>query len=85
MINIKDKYLVLGIMSGTSVDGLDISCAEYYKKSNGWQFKLLKAETFSYNPSIKSYFDLLFNRKLNIEELDVKFGHTISDSIICFL
>ena len=85
MINIKDKYLVVGIMSGTSMDGLDISCAEYYQKNNRWQFNLLQAETFCYNESIKGDFIKLFNRKLNVEELDVQFGHNISDSIISFL
>ena len=33
---INDKSLVLGIMSGTSMDGLDISCSRYYKKNNDW-------------------------------------------------
>ena len=85
MINIKDKYVVLGLMSGTSMDGLDISCAEYYKTNNRWKFKLLEGQTFSYNKSIKSDFVKLFNGKHNIEDMDIKFAHTISDFIISFL
>ena len=85
MINIKDKYVVLGLMSGTSMDGLDISCADYYKTQDRWKFKLLKAQTFSYNQSTKSDFSQLFNHKQNIEDVDIKFAHTISDSIISFL
>jgi anhydro-N-acetylmuramic acid kinase len=85
MINIKDKYVVLGLMSGTSMDGLDISCAEYYKTKDRWRFKLLQSQTFSYNQSVKSDFLKLFNREQNIEDVDIKFAHIISDSIISFL
>ena len=56
MRNVKDKYVVLGLMSGTSMDGLDISCARYYKENNTWRFDLLQAETFVYNESIKIRF-----------------------------
>ena len=85
MINIKDKYVVLGLMSGTSMDGLDISCAEYYKINNRWAFKFLKGETFLYNKSIKSDFLQLFSGQKNVEEVDIKFAHVMSDFIISFL
>ena len=45
---INNKSLVLGVMSGTSMDGIDISCARYYQKNNTWKFELLNCETFSY-------------------------------------
>jgi anhydro-N-acetylmuramic acid kinase len=85
MRNIKDKYIVLGLMSGTSMDGLDVSCAKYYKQNNTWCFDLLKAETFSYNESIKLDFLKAFNKKCNIEDIDIKFGDIISDYILLFL
>ena len=72
--NSKDKYLVLGLMSGTSMDGLDMSCARYYKQNNKWRFDLLKAETFLYNESIKLDFVKAFNKKCVIETIDIKFG-----------
>ena len=84
MINIKDKYTVLGVMSGTSMDGLDLSCATYFKKLNTWDFTLLKAETIQYEQSIKEDFINGFNRKISIEKLDNKFGNFIADHIILF-
>ena len=85
MRNIKDKYVVLGLMSGTSMDGLDVSCARYYKENNTWRFDLLQAETFSYNESIKLDFLKAFNKKCSLEEIDIKFGDIISEYILLFL
>lgn len=42
------KALAIGIMSGTSLDGLDICLAEF-EKQDTWTFKILKAETFPYS------------------------------------
>jgi len=47
-MNIK-KYKVLGIMSGTSCDGLDIAYCEYWEKNNKWNYKLLDFITINYN------------------------------------
>jgi len=82
---INDNSLVLGVMSGTSMDGLDISCAKYYQKGNKWAFDLICGETFLYGDNVKSDFIRVFNKELNLDEMDVKFGHVISDYIECFL
>ena len=42
------KALAIGLMSGTSLDGLDICLAEFEKKER-WTFQILKAETISYS------------------------------------
>ena len=47
-MNIK-KYKVLGIMSGTSCDGLDIAYCKYWEKNNKWNYKLLNFTTINYN------------------------------------
>ncbi|MDM1555776.1 MULTISPECIES: anhydro-N-acetylmuramic acid kinase [Chryseobacterium] len=43
------KTLAIGLMSGTSLDGLDICLAEFEKKDK-WHFQILKAETLPYSP-----------------------------------
>lgn len=43
------KSLAIGLMSGTSLDGLDICLAEFEKKDQ-WTFQILKAETLPYSP-----------------------------------
>lgn len=38
----------IGLMSGTSLDGLDICFARFEKKDSNWSFQILKAETIPY-------------------------------------
>ncbi|MDD4109062.1 MAG: anhydro-N-acetylmuramic acid kinase [Prolixibacteraceae bacterium] len=44
-----NKYRVIGLMSGTSLDGLDILGAEFTKSDNKWHYKILAAETVNYS------------------------------------
>lgn len=43
-----DKYNVIGLMSGTSLDGVDIAFCEF-NFNDVWSFKLLQSETISYD------------------------------------
>ncbi len=41
-------YRVIGLMSGTSMDGLDIAYCEFIEQSPHWGFKIVKAATIPY-------------------------------------
>lgn len=43
------KVQAIGLMSGTSLDGLDICFASFEKKDSTWIFRILNAETFPYS------------------------------------
>jgi anhydro-N-acetylmuramic acid kinase len=59
---LKDNYEVIGLMSGTSLDGLDIAYCSFTKKSGQWQFNLIQSEfvayTDSYRDQLKNSIDL---------------------------
>lgn len=42
------KYRMLGLMSGTSLDGLDLACVEF-QSGRRWSFRVLEAQTLAYN------------------------------------
>ncbi len=44
----KEKTLCLGLMSGTSLDGLDIALCHFWTDNQGVNFEILAAETVSY-------------------------------------
>lgn len=44
-----DKFNVVGVMSGTSLDGLDIVFVEFISENNKWDFNIISAETFDYS------------------------------------
>lgn len=44
----KNTYKVIGIMSGTSLDGVDIAYCEF-EYNDKWQYKIIHAETIPYN------------------------------------
>ena len=43
------KIKTIGLMSGTSLDGLDICIAQFEKTENNWNFQILEAETIAYS------------------------------------
>ena len=48
------KFFAIGIMSGTSLDGLDIAYCSYIFKKNKWSFKFYEGETILYDELWKS-------------------------------
>ena len=45
----KDSYSVVGVMSGTSLDGVDLAHIHFTIKQGRWQFEILECETVSYS------------------------------------
>jgi anhydro-N-acetylmuramic acid kinase len=46
----KGIHTVLGLMSGTSLDGADIAICNFQEDNGEWNFSLLYAKTFPYDP-----------------------------------
>ncbi|RLD69113.1 MAG: anhydro-N-acetylmuramic acid kinase, partial [Bacteroidetes bacterium] len=48
------EYTVVGIMSGTSLDGMDIALCHFKESNENWDFKILKAKTYEYTDDWKN-------------------------------
>ena len=81
-----NKYNVIGIMSGTSCDGLDIAHCLFYKKNNDWIFELINCIDIPYPKKIK---DRLLNCShldgLSLKILDLDLGEFFKDEIKKFI
>ncbi len=46
---LKETYNVIGVMSGTSLDGVDLSHIHFTNENEKWRFEILESETISYS------------------------------------
>ncbi len=49
------KIKVIGLMSGTSLDGLDVCLCDFEFSNPGWKFEILHAKTYSYTDELKKH------------------------------
>lgn len=49
----QNSYRVIGLMSGTSLDGLDIACCLFQYKNEQWRFTLEQTESIDYSPEFR--------------------------------
>src|SRR5688500_4035670 len=46
---IKENYNVVGVMSGTSLDGVDLAHIKFSHSNDKWSFEILECETVPYS------------------------------------
>lgn len=80
-----DAITAIGIMSGTSVDGLDILAAEFKWGRNRWNYRILNSQSIDYPDSLRS--KLIGSIRLSGEELivlDHQLGEFIGENVLEF-
>jgi anhydro-N-acetylmuramic acid kinase len=82
----KDYYNVIGLMSGTSLDGVDLTHIQFKIKDNKWTFEILESETIPYSSSwIKSLKAAVDYSKEQLEKLNQDYTQLLASIITAFI
>lgn len=82
----KDRYRVIGLMSGTSLDGLDICLAEFLKDGDYWEYQIQKAVTIAYDDHWRSQLRESINLSASdLVKLDHQYGLWLAQQVNEFI
>lgn len=77
---------VLGVMSGTSLDGIDLALVHFYQKERKWRFELKAATTVAYSSTWQEQLkNALSSAPAELTQLNRAYTELLSDVILNFL
>ncbi|MBV6647550.1 MAG: anhydro-N-acetylmuramic acid kinase [Cyclobacteriaceae bacterium] len=83
---IRDKYKVVGLMSGTSLDGLDLAYCQFWVEEGAWHFDLLHSRSVPYSEEMSSR----LKQTVDLSALDLllfhnEYGRWLGEQVSLFL
>jgi len=86
MLKIKNSYNVIGVMSGTSLDGVDLCFSNFSYENKDWKFIIRVSDTVLYEKSWVTKLTNVHSLSENeLEELDLEFTSYLSKIILSFI
>jgi anhydro-N-acetylmuramic acid kinase len=81
----KSTYYIIGVMSGTSVDGIDI-CYSKYILDESWLFEIIKCETIPYSKKWKNILNNVVNFDQDyLKTIDINYTSLLAKVINNFI
>lgn len=82
----EEYYNVIGVMSGTSLDGVDLAHIQFSVKDNKWDFNCIESETTPYDPAwintLKTAVDF---SEINLQKLNQDYTQLLASIISDFI
>jgi anhydro-N-acetylmuramic acid kinase len=79
------NYYVIGLMSGTSIDGVDLVYANFFYDKH-WSLKILKSKTYEYDMDWQNILKNLADKDLDsIKLIDKNYTKLLSEYILKFI
>jgi anhydro-N-acetylmuramic acid kinase len=79
-------YRAIGLMSGSSLDGLDIVFAEIHENGGKWTYEIIRADCYSYPAEwIKKLKEATSLAALEYQLLHVEYGHYLGEQVNRFI
>jgi len=79
-------YRAIGVMSGSSLDGLDIAFTEFQENAGRWDYEIIQAACYPYNDNwIKKLKSATSLNSVGYQLLHVEYGHYIGEQINRFI
>lgn len=82
------EYYVIGLMSGTSLDGLDVAYCKFANNDNNkdWYFELISIETYPYQAHFKERLrDSIHLDQHSLSQLSWDFGQFMAEKLKSFI
>jgi anhydro-N-acetylmuramic acid kinase len=79
----KDSEIFIGVMTGTSMDGIDIAAAKF----NTGNIEILSMDEYSFSPELQQYLLNLKNKTTlyDLSQLNVRFANEVANAINTFI
>ena len=82
----ENKFAVIGAMSGTSLDGLDLAYCTFQQKKAKWNFEILQTKCINYSPEFQQWLaSVEKSSALEFVKADYSLGVFIGQQIASFV
>jgi anhydro-N-acetylmuramic acid kinase len=79
-------YRAIGLMSGSSLDGLDIAFVEFHENAGKWTYEILEADCYPYNEEwMDRLKQAIYLPALDYQLLHTDYGHYLGQQVNRFI